>query len=196
MPYRWNEIAGRYIAPNGRFVSFQQIRDWLDATLDQSEKRVLSLGGQLRSGAITVQEWQVGMRDAIKDIHLASSALAKGGWAQMTQADYGRVGYRLREQYERLQKFADQIEKGLFLDGRFMNRIRLYAQSGRTTYHMVQRAEMAIRGMTEERSVLAVADHCRECVSEANRGWVPIGDLVLIGQRECSTNCRCSIEFQ
>ena len=194
--YRWNEVAGRYIAPNGRFVSFQAIREWLDVALDNSERKVVSLGQQLQSGAITIQEWQVGMRDAMKDIHLASASLAKGGWAQMSQADYGRVGMRLKEQYQYLMRFAKQIEDGYLLDGRFMNRIKLYAQSGRLTYHMVQRAERTLRGDTEERNILGVADHCTECVSETNKGWVPIGDLVLVGQRICSSNCRCSVDFR
>ena len=194
--YRWNEVAGRYIAPNGRFVSFEQIRLYLDATLDTSEQKVMALSRQLQAGQITVQEWQLGMRDTLKSIHLASSALAKGGWAQMSQADYGRVGFRLKEQYAYLQKFAKQIENGYLLDGRFLNRVQLYSQSGRLTYHMVQRSEMLIRGMTEEQNILGAADHCSECVSETARGWVPIGDLVLVGQRICMTNCRCSIEFR
>lgn len=194
--YRWNNIAGRYIGADGRFVSFEAIRQYLDDTLDTSERKIMSLGRQLQAGQITVEAWQVGMRDVLKDIHLASSALAKGGWAQMSQADYGRVGFRLREQYERLRKFAQQIEEGYVLDGRFLNRMKLYAQSGRQTYHMVMRAEAALRGATEERSILAKSDHCSECVSEAARGWVPIGDLILIGARICSSNCRCSAEFR
>jgi hypothetical protein len=194
--YRWNEVAGRYIAPNGQFVSFEQIRLYLDATLDTSEQKVLSLARSLQSGKITLQEWQLGMRDTLKSIHLASSALAKGGWAQMSQADYGRVGFRLKEQYAYLEKFAKQIENGYLLDGRFLNRVQLYAQSGRLTYHMVQRSEMLIRGMTEEQNILGAADHCSECVSETARGWVPIGDLVLVGQRICMTNCRCHVGFR
>lgn len=194
--YRWNEVAGRYIAPNGQFVSFETIRRYLDVTLDTSEQKVLSLARSLQSGKITLQEWQLGMRDTLKSIHLASSALAKGGWAQMSQADYGRVGFRLKEQYAYLEKFAKQIENGYLLDGRFLNRVQLYAQSGRLTYHMVQRSEMLLRGMTEEQNILGAADHCSECVSETARGWVPIGDLVLVGQRICMTNCRCSIGFR
>jgi len=194
--YRWNEVAGRYIAPNGQFVSFDTIRRYLDITLDTSEQKVMTLARQLQSGQITLQEWQLGMRDTLKSIHLASSALAKGGWAQMSQADYGRVGFRLKEQYAYLEKFARQIEKGYLLDGRFLNRVQLYAQSGRLTYHMVQRSEMLIRGMTEERNILGAADHCTECVGETERGWVPIGDLVLVGQRICMSNCRCSVDFR
>jgi len=194
--YRWNAVAGRYIAPNGRFVALSEIRRYLDLTLDANERRIVGLGQQLRERSITLAEWQIGMRDALKDIHLASSALARGGWAQMSQADFDAVSDKLAFQYDRLQRLSKQIENGLPLDGRFRRRTELYAQSGRVTYHEALRQEMAIRGMKEERSVLASADHCSECVSEAGRGWVPIGDLVTIGERICKSNCRCTVDFR
>lgn len=194
--YRYNEVAGRYIGAGGRFVSFEKIRTYLDDVLDTNERKVVGLAQQLRDGSINVQQWQIAMRETLKDIHLSSSALARGGWAQMSQADYDKVAEKLQFQYQKLQAFARQIENGLPLDGRFRRRHELYAQSGRVTYHESLREEMQVRGMTEERSVLAKADHCSECVGEANRGFVPIGELVLIGERQCKSNCRCFVEFQ
>lgn len=194
--YRWNLPAGRYYGSDGRFVSFAAVRDALDAALDNHERILISLGEQLRDRSISITEWQLRMAQEIKIIHTYSAALAKGGWAQMTPADYGRVGYRLREQYAYLANFAAQIENGLPLDGRFRERVKLYAQSGRLTYHMVLRAERRLRGDTEERNVLGIADHCGECVSTTKRGWQPIGALPLIGTRQCRSNCRCHIEYR
>jgi hypothetical protein len=194
--YRWNEIAGRYINQSGNFVSFADVRSYLDEVLDRHERKIMSLSSALREGSINVQQWQAGMKDALKDLHLVSGALARGGWAQMSQADYGRVGNQLRFQYERLAKFAQQIERGLPFDGRFIRRTQLYAQSGRVSYTAALRQEMALRGYTEEQSVLAAADHCSECVAEADKGWVKIGTLINIGERICKSNCRCHLEFR
>lgn len=194
--YRWNEIAGRYINQSGNFVSFADVRSYLDEVLDRHERKIMSLSSALREGSINVQQWQAGMKDALKDLHLVSGALARGGWAQMSQADYGRVGSQLRFQYERLAKFAQQIERGLPFDGRFIRRTQLYAQSGRVSYTAALRQEMALRGYTEEQSVLAAADHCSECVAEADKGWVKIGTLINIGERICKSNCRCHLEFR
>lgn len=194
--YKWNRVAGRYIGPDGRFVSFAEVRRFLDGTLDSYEARVMSLGEGLRDRRITLAEWQVGMRDAVKNIHLMSGSLARGGWAQMSPADYGRVGQTLRFQYDRLRNFAREIERGLPLDGRFMRRHMLYAQSGRVSFTAALRQEMALRGMTEEKSILARADHCVECVEQANKGWSPIGTLVNIGERICKSNCRCHLIFR
>lgn len=114
----------------------------------------------------------------------------------MSPADYGRLGPRLKEQYKYLGKFAKEIEKGLPLDGRFMQRMKLYSQSGRVSFDAIQRAEMIKRGMREERNILHKADHCRDCLEETAKGWVPIGTLTLIGHRQCRSNDRCSKEFR
>lgn len=194
--YKWNDRTGRYHRANGRIVSFGTIRGYLDEVLDRSEREMLVLSSRLQSGGASIEEWQLGMRDSLKSIHTASGALPQGGWAHMSPADYGRVGVRLKEQYKFLGNFASQVERGLPLDGRFFNRVKLYAQSGRATYHAIEREEQAKRGMTEERTVLGGKDHCTECVSEAAKGWVPIGALMLIGQRICKSNCRCHAEYQ
>ena len=194
--YTWDEVAGRYIDEDGNVVSFEEVRLWLDEVLDRNDLKMAQTALLLLSGGINVQQWQEQMRASLKDIHLISGALARGGWEHMSQADFGRVGSQLRFQYERLARFATQIERGLPLDGRFGRRVQLYAQSGRVSYTAALRQEMALRGYTEEQSVLAAADHCSECVAEADKGWVPIGTLVNIGERICKSNCRCHFEFR
>lgn len=114
----------------------------------------------------------------------------------MTQSDYGRVGGMVVKQYRYLQRFAEQIEAGLPLDGRFVRRAKMYAESGRSTYHAALRAEMIVRRKSEERSRLAPADHCPECVDEHNKGWGRIGHIKLIGTRECRSNCKCFAEYR
>ena len=41
-----------------------------------------------------------------------------------------------------------------------------------------------------------VVHNCDECVSEAARDWVPIGEEVPIGERQCLTHCHCSLEYR
>lgn len=198
--YRWNPIAGRYIDGGGRFVSWRSVRIALDAVLDGAERDIKDASARLQAGQITLGEWREVMRTSIKSIHLASAASVMGGWAQMSPADYGRVGKIVRGEYEYLRRFVRQIQRGLPLDGRFLQRTGLYAQSGRTTYHETERAERAKRGLTEERNILEKsAHHCtgaNSCPEETRRGWVPIGSLVAIGKRKCKANCRCYVEYR
>ena len=90
----------------------------------------------------------------------------------MTPADYGRAGQRIRQQYAFLNAFASQVASGQQpMDGRMVARAELYGQAGRSTYHLTERGEMEVRGMTEEQSIIHPADSCDECIAEAEVGW-------------------------
>lgn len=195
--YRWNQTANRYISPSGRFVGRQQVRAALDVAIDNSAKSIKALSQQLRDGNISLADWQLAMAREIKATHLASAALAKGGWAQLSQSDYGRVGQIVRQEYAYLNKLAQDIAAGRQpLDGRFLRRAEQYIQAGRATYHQVEQREMKVRGYDEERNIRHARDSCPGCLDATARGWVAIGTLPPVGGRDCRRNCRCTIEYR
>lgn len=196
--YRWNATARRYIDARGRFVSETILRKEIDGALASATLRVRALAEQLRAGQITVEEWELAMRGLSKEVHLYTAAAARGGWAQMGDDDYGRVGRIVRDEYAWIRNFRTEIEGGLPLDGRFLRRTELYAQAGRETFHKVERQGQLEQGNTLERSILGAADHCEgegSCIEQAARGWVTIGRLIAIGQRLCGRRCKCAIEY-
>lgn len=195
--YRWNARAQQYVAANGRFVSRATIRNLIDQALEREVRNARDLAIGLRNGDISLEAWRASMRDIIKSTHLYSAAAAKGGWAQLTAADYGRVGQIIRGEYQFLENFAAGIANGSIpLDGRVVARAQMYAEAGRDTYHQVERAGMQSTGRTMERNILHPADHCGQCLGETARGWVPIGVLIPIGRRTCLRRCRCSLDYQ
>lgn len=194
--FRFDPAAGRYRGSSGRFLPSSTIRGWIDRTLDTHTRAIADLTEQFRAREITLGEWEQRMRVELKHIHVYSGMAALGGRSQLTQADYGRIGARLREQYAFLTRLADEIQAGRVLaDGRLTNRARLFAQMGRATFHAVERVEMLARGWDLEENVLANAEHCSGCLAETARGRVPIGALVPIGQRPCLSNDRCRIRY-
>lgn len=194
--FQYNVRAARYVDPRGRFVPREQVRRALDAAIDASGRRVRALSDGLRSGGVTLDEWHLAMRSEVKAVHLYNAAAAKGGWGQMTPADYGRVGAVVRGQYAYLDRFAGEIAAGAqALDGRMLQRAEMYAQAGRRTYEDANRLEQRARGMARERNVLGVADHCAGCLAASAMGWVPIGTLPPVGARDCLTKCRCRLEY-
>lgn len=198
-PYRWNEKAGRYIGPNGNFVSKQEVQRAINEAIDQSAKEMRAAALLFREGDLSLSEWQLLMEREIKNTHLANAAAAVGGWAQMTQADYGRVGNQVKAQYQYLRSFVQDIQKGLTLDGRFLNRVGLYIEAGRATFSLFEKLRNKARGMTEERNLLGAAEHCTgdgSCTQQTARGWVPIGELLPVGQRLCKVKCKCMIEYR
>lgn len=203
--FTWDARSGRYRwKATGRFVPGTAIRDALDTALAAEGRRMTALAEQLQTRAISLTRWQLEMSQAVKNTHLFSAMAAKGGRAQMSQADYGRVGAEVRKQYAYLERLSRQLKgangfPGLPRDGRFKQRVGLYTEAGRTTYHAVEREEMRRRGKTEERNQLHPADHCtgpRSCVEQTDRQWVAIGTLLPVGRRLCRARCRCTMAYR
>lgn len=202
--YRWNEIAARYIGANGRFVPRSLVNAALEQTVTGSQIEMGLLSERLQSGSISLLEWRAGMAQQIKMLHVAQSALARGGWSQMTQSDWGWVGSEIKKQYQFLDRFAADIASGKQpLNGRFLQRAKLYANASRGMFEEMRRRYMRLfKGATEERRNLGVAEHCQTvdklegCVELAAKGWQPIGTLPRIGESPCRTNCKCYYLFR
>lgn len=197
--YGWNQTAHRYYdLDTGVFVSKTVIRDSLENLMDLSALKMDALSEKLQAGTISLADWQSGMMQQIKAAHVASSALANGGWAQMTQSDWGYVGSLIKEQYQYLRNFSQQIANGTQpLDGRFMVRTDLYGDAANGTYSQMIRRSMVSEGYDEGRRVLeAGADHCDDCLEYANDGWMPIDEVPEIGDSQCQVRCRCEIVYR
>lgn len=206
--YRWDQRlnhgrGGYRSAASGRVVAWNTVRESLDRTIANAEANTRSLCADLREGRISLAEWQLRMRDETRSAHVASYVLQRGGWQQMSQADYGRVGRELRDQYKYLNRFAQEIKSGKQrLDGTLQNRALLYIRAGRHTFHKAETKTALLLGFDQERYVLHPADHCRShrkhmgCVERAAASWQPIGLLPDIGECTCHSNDRCTKVFR
>ena len=197
--FGWNATAHRYYdLTSGQFISSQTLADGLQSMMDTSAVNMNALTQQLIDNQISLSSWQASMMTEIKNTHVASSALANGGWAQMSQSDWGFVGSEIKAQYQYLANYANEIANGTqALDGRALVRSDLYADASNGTYwEMTSRGYMQ-DGFDEGRRVLeSGADHCDDCLEYANEGWQPIDDIPEIGNSQCLTRCRCEIEYR
>lgn len=194
---RWNEAAKRYIGPNGRFVPTKQVRGQLDKFIKGAVQSMDDISRALVNGEIGLGAWQTEMMVLTKDVNLAGGALQRGGWYQMRPEDFGRVGQKVRGEYGFLDGFAGDIASGKQkLDGTLPSRSRLYGEQARATYYDFSTAEARADGFDEERSRLQPAESCEQCIGEDRKSWVPIGNLIPIGDRTCLSNCRCTMEYR
>lgn len=196
--YGWNERAGRYVnLDTGRFVPRGQIKGALEGLVDSGKVNVRALSQSLLDGDISLAQWRAGMMQEIKVMHTASTAAARGGWAQMSASDWGYTGSKIKAQYKYLENFAQQIASGKQkLDGRLLVRADLYSQAPRGSFEEMVRRMMVNKGLTEERRVLGAAEHCEGCLEQAGLGWQPINTLDPIGAEECRTHCQCEFEYR
>jgi hypothetical protein len=196
--YQWDPKAVRFRDPDtGRYVSRASIRRGVDELVTKSQTRITALANKVRRGTITTTEWEMAMRTEIKRIHLSTEALLRGGWAQMKPADYGRIGGRLKKQYTRLSAFRTALEgKDYKTDGAFFARARSYASAARIAFGNALGTLLESAGYREERNKLNPAEHCVGCIDMTALGWVKIGTLVPLGQRDCSVGDQCEILYR
>lgn len=165
--------------------------------METSALNMNSLSQQLIGNEISLAQWQSGMMQQIKLSHTAAASSANGGWAQMTQSDWGFAGQLIRRQYEHLDRFASQIANGeQALNGQVLFRTDLYGQAARGTYES-QRQRLEIgNGMRFERRLRENdGSNCIDCIAAADEGWQPVGTLPIIGDSACLTNCRCTFVY-
>jgi hypothetical protein len=190
---------GVYRQQNGNAVPRRRVRSILDRTIVRYQREMRTQGQRLRDGEITLAEWQGIMLVLIRQSHLATIALQRGGFAQLDIDNFTDGSDLVAEELNFLRRFALQIATGVaLLDGNILRRSGLYAQKIRATFHASEQEEMEDAGATLEHNVLSPVDHCSggaSCEGETNRGWVPLGSLVPIGYRTCQANCQCYIEY-
>jgi hypothetical protein len=202
--FGWVERAQRYRdLTTGRFVSEDLILGELDRIVVSSADTMKGITQQLIDGQLSLPEWQLQMEREIKLVNRQAGVIARGGLKQMSAADWGRIGFETKRQYQYLRNFATEIASGKQpLNGRALVRAGLYGEAGRGTYWEMQRKQQKRRGKTEERRVLGVAEHCEAtenkpgCVDLADLGWQPIGTLPRIGEATCVTHCKCKFLFR
>jgi hypothetical protein len=203
--YAWEADHGRYRdLTTGALVPSEEVQRVLQRALQADTARARDLADDYRMGRIDRTEWEYGMRAIIKDTNLYAAALARGGWSQMTASALGQVGAVVRQQYRYLDGFVRDLRTGKQpRDGGFTRRALLYVQAARGTYYRAERSVQRSLGATEERNVLAAEDTrtCnpndpKSCTAQTARGWVPVGELIPIGQRLCLINCRCRLEYR
>jgi hypothetical protein len=194
--FRWDAQSQRFrLASNGRFVTQAAVKRAVNRVITGAKSEIASLARQVANGSIEIGEFQIRMAAQLKSLHLASVAAARGGFPNLSAADYGRAGQVLRVQYGYLNAFAVDIETGRTSPGRIEQRANLYAAAAGGTYENTRRAA-AVDVFTEERRTLHAQESCPDCIAEALKGWAPVGTLREIGDSVCQANCKCEWRFR
>lgn len=198
----WDAVNARYRSANGRYVAAAAVDDAVDKYLDGKANKADELFALLRDGRINVADLQrIGARELAK-AHVAAGMAAKGGKAQMAQADYGRIGGYVKGELGHWKELMQEIADGRPLDGRVRQSLNNYFRAAANTYHRVQHLELQQRGYDQYKNVLNdMARHCESaarpsCPSVTARGYQPIGTLPERGQRACYWNCRCRWRYR
>ncbi len=198
MPYRWEPnagVSGRYRDERGRFVAPSTVRRELDRYLDTADP-AKALAEALRGRAVSVADWELGMRRHVKNVTINAISLERGGYANVRPSDWGRAGAIVREQYGYLKGFAADIASGKQrLDGTLGTRAKLYTQAARTSLYKSKAANMSLE-VTHVRTRRSARDSCRQCLDLDGKVFrINDPSFPLPGQRICRANCQCHLEY-
>lgn len=177
----------------GRFVSNERVTNEMRRHVSATFGTLDTLTEQLYDGSITVQQWQTAVASELKDAHLAQAMFAKGGRANMTAADFGRVGGVLRDEYRYLDGFAQAIANGRQSRAQALARIKQYGKATQQSYWR----EYALASRGNIIWQLNPAEHCEDCIELAAGGPYTAETLPTYpgaGETQCRGNCNCTLE--
>lgn len=199
MPVVWVVAQARYRdTKTGRFISQATVIEYVKASIDASVGMFKSLGEQVSQGILSKTAFSTAFRQEIKDETIRQYVAGRGGIGSMTQADWGRVGRLIREQYKYAAKFESAL--GDLSEAAIVNRASLYAQATGAAFEYGHKAAIIVSGkFKEEFWELGDAEHCSDCVDLNAKGWVPIGDLGTVpraGATACMVNCQCNLKYR
>jgi len=196
--YRWDSEAARYRSRDtGRFVAETTIRNDIERfNTTVIRGNLQDITSRMLDGRITLEQWQGQMASELKDAWGVNVRVGRGGASQMTPADYGRYGGRLRYEYQQLTRFAVEIKTGNLTPEQIQFRVGLYANAPRVGYCDGQTSAHTAAGFIFEARFLNPGESCQDCISYAAQGKVPIGTLPEPGVGSvCQRNCNCEKRY-
>lgn len=94
-----------------------------------SANRLESYVSDWQSGRLSLADFERLFKVEIRDLYVAAAWTARGSVAATSQADYGRIGRMLRDQYGYTHEFFQEIEADKLSLAQIRARARLYVES-------------------------------------------------------------------
>lgn len=148
------------------------------AFLSTSRAHIPGMVDDLLSNDITLSEWVLEMREAIKSAYIAQYVAARGGRFNMTSADWGRIGRMMAPngQYHYLNLFAQDIAAGGLSRAQIIARANMYLSSATQA---AERGKAAAYGVSLP---TYPGDGTQACLSNCQCWW----EYVYVdGQLQC-----------
>lgn len=203
--YVYNPDTGKFYRTSTKVaVTEAQLRAAVKRVSDQAALRMRRETQQLIAGIVLLSIWYSSMRSLMNALYRTIFVVSIGGFA--FEDDTARnVFYALvLAQFAWLDNFAAQVSSGAqVLNGSALTRAGMYGTYGNGLYQNIDLYYAYSNGYTEAKRVLGpTEDHCHDdgirqgCIELARKGWMPLGDMVPIGDATCYSNCLCRIVYR
>lgn len=203
-PYYYLYGNQSYYRRNGRRIPDRQLRAAVEKVSTAQKSEMRKTTQQLIAGTIIASVWYLRMMDLMAVLYKTLWTLSIGGF--LFDNDILRNAFYLFSlgQFHWLDNFHAQIlNKSQPLNGSAMTRAGLYGEYGNSYYQNALTQQKERSGYKEARRILGYnEEHCKRthkrpgCVDLALLGWVPIQQLVPLGNATCYSNCHCHVEYR
>lgn len=201
----WDDEDGvfRYVL-SGRLVPQDRVKLGVLRVSRAQEQAMRDLTMRLVNGEISKLQWYEQMRQLMRDQYRAAWIASIGGKQNYNRRQRALFGRAVAPQYRWLNNFLDQLNSGAQpLNGFAVVRAGMYARAGNAVYQNNLLAVAQSNGFKYARRVLSPNEnHCHDsrahhgCVELAAKGWIPINEMVPIGEATCIVHCLCKYRFR
>lgn len=199
--YTWDPVKRRYRDKQGHLVRNAVILALILRAVRRSKQTFEQAAQELLDQKITERQFQAIMQQGISAGHLAMAAIAAGGAARLVGALLQKTREIIATQRAYMLRLGAQLATHQLSDAQLMARTGMYADALYSTFANIQTAREALATASggpqryARRIIDPGAEHCEECPALAARGWIPVEQMVPIGDTTCLMNCRCTIEY-
>lgn len=128
--WTWDDRSNRYReTATGRFIGISQMYDMRSVYLEAQKTRTDEIARNYLENNISLTDYYDQNKAIIKESYTAMYELGVGGRNMMTQADWGRVGGILREQYRYYDNLVMQVKNGEISMAQASARMKMYINS-------------------------------------------------------------------
>ena len=141
----WNQLTKRYRnSKTKKTVSANTALRLRDDFVDLKRDTFSDLTDNLINSRITVQEWVHEMRKRIRDVNNAQYMLARGGRNAMFQTDLDALSEIIKDQFDYLQQFGEEVRAGRLSANQITARSELYMESSTRAHEQAKAASFDI----------------------------------------------------
>ncbi len=200
MPFSFDGRVGNYRdLDTGRITSRNTLLRIVDRDISSTERKIQTATKNLIAENLSLGNFQREMIALLKGSHIRSATLGAGGKDGLNNRILGATGRRLRQEYDALKNFVNQIERGELSEKQIIARAKSYARSAQIAFSTSELITRSANGaLTAKRELDPDADHCDQCPQyDTNGEFVPIDQIVPLGVAcECRARCRCRITYR
>ena len=194
--FTWDEDRNLYTYKNGKKVPERQL---FLAIARHNSSVANNMKSHYTKNQGDLDKWEARMIEEIRANHHTLLEFGRGGKGKVVQGDRQSVEKYINSvELPALRKFKESIAAGNLSELQIKARISAYAHHAKVSYEDGRRSLYKSLGIKLGRRMLgSCKNHCPDCLAYAMRGYVPLKDLVMPGDRcMCLANCCCWIEYK